>query len=281
MPSNTTIAEALREARGEVDLITKLKEGSLEARRDRISEALASADWDGGPAELIASYPHHVIARRDGVLMRLPFAEDEGNLTFGKADIFSVPTPVDDIGAEVMETAKSAVELILKEDYEAAMPMVRGIAGAMDVKGDLQRRIGMSVQLNSLGRKTWWEEAVDEQFAHEVEIPEWDDTNESGATEAIDTLNKMLKEGAAHAVVALKSLHAAGKQDTGAIECVGDIAEDLKSAISILNNVDRTNHAEMHQVHEGVRQVVPRLLAGINFLSHLTRANSGAPDRSH
>jgi len=273
MPSsNTTIAEALREARGEVDLITKLKEGSLEARRERIVAALESSEWDGGPAELVASYQHHVIARKDGVIMRIPVTEaDGGGFSFGKADIFSVPTPANDIGTEVMETAKTAVDLILGENYEAATPMVRGIAAAMDVKGDLQRRVSMAVQLKSLGRKTWWEETVSEQFAAEVEVPQWEKGDETPTTEAIDSLNKLLKEGAAHAVEALRTLHGASGKDTGAIECVGDIAEDLKSAISILNNVDRANQEEMLQVHEEVRQVVPRLLAGINFLSHLTQ----------
>jgi len=280
MSSNTTIAEALREARGAVDLITKLKEGSLESRRDRIVEALQSSDWAAGPAELIASYPHHVIARKEGVLMRIPVSEDEGSITFGKADIFSVPTPVEDIGTEVMETAKTAVDLILGEDYEAATPMVQGIAAAMDVKGDLNRRISMAVQLKSLGRKTWWEETVSEQFAHEVEIPAWDDADSSVAAESIESLNKILKEGASHAVTALNALHNAEGQDTGAIEAANDIAEDLKSAISILNDVDRSSLEEMLQVHEEVRQVMPRLLAGINFLTHMTRETAGAPDRS-
>lgn len=273
MSDNASIAEALREARGEVDLITKLKEGSLEARRDRIAEALQSLE--GGPAELVASYPHHVIARKDGVIMRIPVAEAEGELTFGKADIFSVPTPASDIGTEVMETAKSAVDLILSEDYESATPMVRGIAGAMDVKGDLHRQVSMQVQLKSLGRKTWWEDTVNEQFAHEVAVPQWVNDGESPVSEAIDTLDKMLKEGAAHAVTALRTLSLASDNNTGAIECVNDIAEDLKSAISILHDVDRTNQEEMLQVHEEVRQVVPRLLAGINFLAHMTRETAG------
>jgi hypothetical protein len=280
MSSNSTIAEALRNARGEVDLITKLKEGSLESRRERIVEALQDPQWDGGPAELIASYPHHVIARKEGVLMRIPVSEQDGAIAFGKPDIFSVPTPVDDIGNEVMETAKSAVDLIMSEDYEAAAPMVRGIAGAMDVKGDLQRRLSMSVQLKSLGRRTWWEETISEQYAAEIDIPTWDDGDGSVAGEAIDSLSKVLKEGAGHAVAALRALHSAEGHNTGAIEAANDIAEDLKSAISILNNVDRTNQEEMLQVHEEVRQVVPRLLAGINFLSHISRETAGAPDRS-
>ena len=281
MSSKTSIAETLREARGEVDLITKLKEGSLEARRDRIAEALQNPDWDGAPADLVASYPHHVIARKEGILMRVPVSEDEGVVSFGKPDIYSIPTPVEDIGAEVMETAKIAVDFLLKEDFESATPMIRGIVGALDVKGDLQRRLSMAVQLKSLGRKTWWQDTISEQFSAEVESPDAvqsDDVSEMA--EAVGVLHGLLKEGAAHAVDALKNLHSEGTSNTGAIECANDIAEDLKSAMSILNVVDRGNLEEMRQVHEEVRQVVPRLLAGINFLTHLTRETAENPDRS-
>lgn len=274
MSKNTTIAEALREARGETDLISKLKEGSLEARRARIAAALQSEDWDGGPADLIASYPHHVIARKEGVLMRIPVSEENGVITFGKPDIYSIPTPPADIGAEVMETAKSAVELVMKEDFSGATPMIRGIVGALDVKGDLHRRLSMAVQLKSLGRKTWWQETISEQFASNIDVPEPIKAGElDKIVEAIDNLSKLLKENSAKAVEALKRLHDRPEVNTGATECAGDIAEDLKSAISVLNDVNRKDIEEMLQVHEEVRQVVPRLLAGINFLSHLTREN--------
>jgi hypothetical protein len=281
MSIKTNIAETLREARGEVDLITKLKEGSLEARRDRIAEALQDPDWDGAPADLVASYPHHVIARKEGILMRVPVSEDEGIISFGKADIYSVPTPVGDIGTEVMETAKLAVDFILKENFEAATPMIRGIVGALDVKGDLQRRLSMAVQLKSLGRKTWWQETISEQFAAEVEVPDHVQSDDAlEMSEAVDSLRDLVKQGAAHAVNALKELHNEGNSNTGAIECANDIAEDLTSAMSILNSVDKNNLEEMCQVHEEVRQVVPRLLAGINFLTHLTRETAVTPDRS-
>lgn len=273
MANDAAIAEALRAARGEVDLITKLKEGSLESRRDRIAEALSSADWDGGPAELVASYPHHVIARKAGVLMRIPVSEAEGELRFGKPDIYSVPTPVNDIGAEVMETAKSAVDFVLAEDYESATPLIRGIVSALDVKGDLHRRLSMAVQLKSLGRKTWWQETISEQFAADVEAPGPIQSKEvAEMAVAIEGLATLMRESSVHAVAALKELSEDGK-NTGAVECAGDIAEDLKSAIAILNDVNRSDLAEMLQVYEEVRQVVPRLLAGINFLSHLTAAN--------
>jgi hypothetical protein len=275
MSNDVAIAEALRAARGEVDLITKLKEGSLESRRDRIGEALAlqSDDLGGGSVELVATYPHHVIARKSGVLMRIPVAEADGEIRFGKPDIYSVPTPVNDIGAEVMETAKSAVDFVLSENYESATPLIRGIVSALDVKGDLHRRLSMAVQLKSLGRKTWWQETISEQFSAGVETPEPVQAQEvSEMTKAIEALSTLMRESSSHAVAALKELSEAG-QNTGAVECAGDIAEDLKAAITILNDVNRSDLAEMLQVYEEVRQVVPRLLAGINFLSHLTAAN--------
>lgn len=275
MPNDSTIAEALRAARGEVDLITKLKGGSLEARRDRIAEALQSSDWGGGPAELIASYPHHAIARKEGVLMRIPVSEEDGSIVFGKADVFSIPTPVDDIGTEVMETAKRAVDFLLAEDFDSADPMIRGIAGALDVKGDLHRRLSIAVQLKSLSRKTWWQETISEQFAANVTVPEPAKSDEVGEmAEAIQTMYSLLKESSAFAVTALLQLHDAGTPNTGAIECAGDIAEDLKSALSILSDVNREDLHEMTHVHEGIRQVMPRLLAGTNFLTHLTGATS-------
>ena len=275
MSVDSTIAEALRAARGEVDLITKLKSGSLEARRDRIADALQSEDWDGGPAELIASYPHHIIAGKEGVLMRIPVSEEDGDLVFGKADVFSIPTPVADIGTEVMETAKSAVEFLLKEDFESADPMIRGIASALDVKGDLHRRLSMAVQLKSLSRKTWWQDTISEQFAANVVVPESIQSSDvEEMASAIEAMHTLLKESSAFAVTSLNQLHVAQTPNTGAIECAGDIAEDLKSAMSILNDVNRSDLEEMIQVHEEVRQVVPRLLAGINFLTHLTGATS-------
>src|SRR5690606_21713333 len=93
MPDNTAIIETLRASRGEVDLVQKLKEGSLEARRERLAKALRDPAWEAGPAELIATYPHHVAARKDGVIMRIPITEDADAIRLGRPEIFSIPTP--------------------------------------------------------------------------------------------------------------------------------------------------------------------------------------------
>jgi len=278
MTNESAIIETLRAARGEVDLVTKLKEGSLESRRERIVEALKSGDWEGGPAELVATYPHHVVARKDGALMRVQVTESEDGFKFGKVDVFSLPMPAEDIGAELMATAQVAAELVLKEDYEAATPMIRGIAGTLDVKGDLHRRLSMAVQIKSLGRKTWWQDTISEQFAgEEVELPSPAESKLADASaalaESIDRLLSIVKESSINAVAALKLFSETTGNHNGADDCAADIAEDLKTAMTILNGVNRDDLDEMTRVFEEVKRAVPRLLAGVNFLTHLTKAN--------
>jgi hypothetical protein len=326
-----------------------------------------------------------------------------------------------------MATAQAAAELVLKEDYDAATPMIRGIAGTLDVKGDLNRQLSMTVQIKSLGRKTWWQDTVSEQFASETKLPSIEElsvvpniedveivdadvvsedevgedlvgqmhkvrdplTNEprnfhsaaspysgpkptstlsstahpqhgqmwhaksssavlgspdpnghagsirevhsttvqkpegfyikhvgvtgnnphyqsmhaayhgqtklghhgpyktppppaevwkrhhevTGLHEAFDSLYAILHEGSIAAVTALKTLATTGIKTNGAADCAADIAEDLKSAMTILNGVNRDDAEETSRVFEEVKRVVPRLLAGVNFLNHLTKPN--------
>lgn len=265
MGSDTAIIETLRAARGEVDIVQKLKEGSLEARRGRLAEALADPSWDGGPAELIATYPHHVAARKDGVIMRIPVIEDADSVRLGKPEIFSIPTPVSDVSQELMATAQTAAEFVMREDYTSAGPMIRSIAGALDVKGDLHRRLSMDVAIRGLARRTWWQDIVEEQIPDAVPLP----APKPSALESIDDLLAVLKENAAAAVTSLQSLSA---QEThrGAVECARDIAEDIKTAVSVLTGVNRDDADEMTRVYEEVGRVVPRLLKGISFLKNLS-----------
>ena len=266
MSKSAAIAETLRAVRGETDIITKLKEGSLEARRERLAEALRDPNWDGGPADLIATYPHHVIARKEGVLMRIQVVEDESSIRLGRAEVFSLPAPVEDVGAELMKTAAAAAELVLKEDYDAAQPMIRSIAGALDIKGDYHRRLKLDLGLRSLGRRTWWHDTISEQFAADVKLPETTDP-----VTALDGVANLLKESSASAAAALKQLSSdSSPKYRNALECARDIAEDLRSAITTLADVNRDDREEVIRVCEELGRVMPRLLAGVNFLKHLS-----------
>ena len=83
MSDNTAIIETLRTVRGADDVIERLKAGSLEARRDRIAEALSKPEWKdestgiAGPLRLIGTYSHHALAEKDGVIVRIALKEDE------------------------------------------------------------------------------------------------------------------------------------------------------------------------------------------------------------
>jgi hypothetical protein len=276
MSNETTVVETLRAARGEVDIVTMLKGGSLEARRERLAEALRDPSWDGGPAEIIATYPHHVAAKKDGVIMRIPVIEDKDTIRLGKPEIFSIPTSIPNVSEELMATAMSAAELVLKEDYDSATPMIRGIAGTLDVRGDIQRRLTMDVALRGLGRKTWWQDIVAEHVKSAVELPlphtDGDDPKKL-VSESIDDVLGVLKQNAVDAVKALQTLSVTESAHKGAIECARDIAEDIKSAIGVLSGVNREDLEEMSRVYEAVGRVAPRLLSGIKFLSQLANGS--------
>ena len=149
--SGTTIIDTLRASRKSDDVLDRLRVNSVEARRDKIAEALAKEDWDFGPAELIYTYDFHVLANKDGELIQVAVSEDnDGSIKLGEAKKKSISTPVNNVAFEMLETAKSAAERIMSDDFEEAAPMISNIAKTVDVKGDLQRQLGMEVALRSL-----------------------------------------------------------------------------------------------------------------------------------
>src|ERR1019366_949806 len=93
MENNQSLIDTLRNVRGADDIISRLQESSLEARRDRIAEALKSEAFKDGPAEIVATYPKHVLALKEGVLMRIELVENDDSITFGKIEIYDVPVP--------------------------------------------------------------------------------------------------------------------------------------------------------------------------------------------
>jgi len=276
---NTSIIDSLRNVRGADDIIERLKSNSLEARRDRIAEALKSPDWKDpvtgasiGPAKLEATYPKHVLASKDGVLMRVALDEDENSIKFGRVEIYDLPVPASDIGAEIMETARVAVDAILSEDLNEAKPMVASIARALDIKGTLQTQIESEVRLRALTRKAWWDGVVSENYeGDEVGIPQPREVSEGGDVKAalagsVDDLLGLIKNEAAETLRAIQKLDE--RKDVPAIyvECARDISEDIKTAISALANVNRESQEDLKHVYETVGLVAPRLIKGSKFL---------------
>jgi hypothetical protein len=276
MSDNTAIIETLRSVRGVDDIIERLKSGSLEARHDKIAEALNKPEWKDeasgitGPLRLIGTYSHHVLAEREGVIVRIALKEDDEKIEFGKVEIFDVPVPATDIGAEIFETAKAAADAILSDSLDVAAPMISSIARALDIKGNLASQIESEVRLRSLTRNAWWQEVVTENYeGTEIELPkprtEGED-KKSQLTGSVDDLLSLIKTEAAEALRAIQSLSERKNVHAVFVECANDISEDLKNAITALVTVDRENLDEMQRVFETVGLVAPRLLMGAKFL---------------
>ena len=270
---NETVLDTLRAVRKADDIIDRLKAESLEARKERIAEALQSPDWAGGPAELLATYPKHALASKAGMLMRVRVTEDEdGTFTFDKMEVLQLAAPTKKIGEEVMETAKAAVDTIFENKYDEAAPMVRAIANALYTSGDLRREIMTEVAKRSVARKAWWHPVVQEHLEAvgiKVETVETVAPQPEELLKAVDALREDLQSIAKRSAAAIVRLSEAEVSPTIAA-AAGDIAADLKYAIQALSGANKECDEELSGVYAGVSSVANQLRSGAQFLESLT-----------
>ena len=278
MQNNTAIIDTLRSARKADDALSHLRAGSMEARSERIQEALASAEFDAGPARLIYTYPRHALCEREGILMRVAITETDGKIVLGKIEVHDLPEKVADIGHEVMETAKVASALILAEDYAAAGPLVASIANALSYGGDLKRQVESEIAKRSVRRDAWWHKVVAEAVGADTEVvlPVMGE-GENALVEAIDALKTTLLECAAATAVSITAL--SQREIPSQIEsAASDIAADLKYAIQALSGVNRNDVAEMTGIYEGVAEMSGHLMLGAKFLAGLALESTDQPE---
>jgi len=262
------VLDQLRASRRASDTISTLRENSWEVQRNKLVRLVESAEWRFGPAELLATFSHHLVAKDPaGNVVQVDWSADEdGQINLGRANIYESSTPVADVGHEVMETAKAAVDRILDEDYDAASPMIASITEALDAGGDLQRQINTEVTVRSLTRDAWWHRVVGLREGIEEQVPA--PTGESVQRSATDLL-VFLKEQASALSVAARQLDDSDYAlDVEAL--ARDVAEDGGRAVSALLDLDRRDVAEVVKVYEAVMAATPQLLNGIAFLSELT-----------
>lgn len=274
--TETAIADALRSVRGHDDVLTKLKADSLEARHERIAEALAKPDWVGGPAQLVATYTHHALAEKDGTLLRVKVTEQAGKIRFDKPEVFKLPLPPADVAREVMETALVAVDRLMAGQVAEATPMVAEIANALHTSGDLRRQITCEVAKRSVNRAAWWHTVVSEHMEKiglltqesQVEVP----AELAQLVAAADALKANLIESASGAAISIKRLGAQENLPESISVAAKDIATDLKWSIQALAQTDPGDHDELQGVFEGVSRVAPKLRLGAQFLATLAGA---------
>lgn len=272
MLTDAAVISSLRSARKVEDTVSVLKQSSLEARASRIAEALADPTWGAGPAELVATYPHHALAEKNGILMRVRISEEDDKILLGRVEVHEIPESVGDVGAEVMETAKVAVDHILAEDYSSATPLVASIANALNYKGALKQRIQTEVAKRSIQRDAWWHSVVREHLGDDakVEIP----APAQDVMESITTLKDTLVKNAQFASVAIKKLSEDDSISEAIEEAAKDIAADLKYAIQALSGVDTESVNDMNGIYEGVASMAGYLMLGVKFLGDLAHEDT-------
>jgi len=270
------VLDQLRAARAADDTISRLKENSWESKRKTLVRLIESSNWRFGPAELLATFPHHLVAKDPaGNVVQVEWSLDSetNKVTLGRASIFESSTPVADLGHEVMETARVAVDKILDEDFDGSAPMIASIAEALDAGGDLQRQINNEVTVRSLTRDAWWHHVVGlrEGVEEQIPTPIGEDIQRS-----VTDLLAFLKEQASALSLAARQLDTT--ESASDIESLArDIAEDVERAITALLNLDRRATNEVIAVYEAVMAATPRLLNGIAFLTELTETTDEVP----
>lgn len=262
-----TVVDQLRAARSVDDAMSRLRENSWEVQRSNLLRLVESTSWRFGPAELIATFDHHLLAKApNGDIVQVEWARDNDGLTLGRAVVHESATPVADLGYEVMETARSAVDRILDEDYDGVTPMIASIAEALDAGGELQRQISNEVTVRSLTRHAWWHDMVglDEDVVERLPDVTPEDINRSTTD-----LLVFLKEQASALAVTARQLDSVGVSQE--IESLAtDVAEDVHRAISALMNLDRRRTGEVTKIYEAVMTAAPQLLSGIAYLTQLS-----------
>ena len=269
------VVDSLRAARNADDELSRLKESSWENYRSHLTSLVESSGWKHGPAELLATFDHHLVAKSpSGDLVQVEWSKDkEGNFKLGRATVHETAVPVADLGAELMETAKAAVDAILQEDYDDAENMIATIAEALDAGGDLQRRVVNEVTVRSLTRDAWWHTIVGQHDGVEDQIPSPQTEGDDAVARSSNDLLFFLKEAAGEISNLLKSL--ANSEVAKDLESVArDIAEDTQRAVSALAGVDSSRQDEALSIYEAVVTATPRLLNGLEFLRELNQSTS-------
>jgi len=267
----SAVVDALRASRNADDVFSRLRENSWERRRETLVALVEASDWKHGPAELLATFDHHAVVKSaNGSLVQVEWlVDDDGDFSIGRSVVHETNTPVADLGQELMETARSAVDLISSGQLEEAQIMITTIAEALDVRGDLQRRINTEVTVRSLTRDAWWHQAVPQLEGLENVIPMPRTEGDDIIAKSVNDLLIFLKESAVEAIEAMRLL--ADSDVEKDIETLAqDVAEDVERAISALMSTESTSQEdEALQVYEAVMTAAPRLLSGIEFLKEL------------
>jgi hypothetical protein len=267
----STVADQLRAVRGATDVLSILRSGSIAGKTDKIAEQLE----DGVEIQNVYGDIREILATNErGETLRIHVQETKNQIKLGNTEVLEVSQPVVDVAEEVLKTATEAAHLILDENYEDASPMVEAVARSLDVKGDLQRRVNMELDVASIRRSRWYDEVVQEQYkGDEPDLPAFI-MDEGDALESVRSsvgeLADLLENELGAASVAFKN--ASGKEIKPTIlDAARSVVEDMKHALRALRTADKDNEREMLKVYEGIVEHASRLVKGTRFVVQLVQ----------
>ena len=270
------VVDALRAARNADDDLARIHENSWENRQRKLTKLVESSEWKHGPAELLATFDHHLVCKSPrGALVQVEWIRTDGGIELGHAVIHESSTPLPDLGRELMETARSAVDLMLNEDSDGVESMIATIAEALDAGGDLQRRVTNEITLRGLSRNAWWHHVVGSRDGIEESVPAPHSKGDDALDRSVNDLLIFLKEAASDCSSSIRDL--AETEVSSDVEALAsDIAEDIQRAVSALAQISDKNVDETVKIYEAVGKATPQLLNGISFLRELTDTKTNA-----
>lgn len=270
------VIDDLRASRKADDVLTRLQEGSLEQQREQIRDLVESTDWRYGPATLLATHRNHAVTKtREGHLVKVEWhlSPEDFSIKLGRAKIHEMQTPVADLGHEVIETAKTAVDHILDENFDDVRPMMTSIASALDVGGSLRRRIETDLTVRSVGRTAWWRSIIEDRSDYEGKLPEPVTEGENPLSESVSGLLTCLHDVASSFTGLIRGIdQVEGEKPDDLEPFVRDVAEDLQQSIRVLSGVDLQDEASMLPVYEAVMGVLPYFFNALGLLAELANA---------
>lgn len=268
MQKEAEIIDKLRSARAADGVIDRMKASSMESVVEGIGGQLASESFSHGPARIVGSYGtvRYVVAQNDrGETLRVPVTQEEDAHVLGKPQVFESALPPQDIASEVLETAKTAADAIMSEDFDAAGPMLSSMARAIDVGGDLSRRLNLEIDLQSVLADRWYNKLVSESFSGTIEHPVAEAIDESEVDGALSRISEAL---IAQLSDVQEKLRTVSDPSYGLEEIAESVISDVICALSVAKLAE--SDQEKFRVFESLSSVYDRLSSGLGYLAQLS-----------
>ena len=272
--NDMSVAERLRAVRSSSQTVRILKSQSVAAKAQTVLENLSQDEQFSGATvdAVLGEVSRLVLTTPQGETYVVDVNESNGEVSVLSKHLIETSKPAFDVAEDVLKTATSAVHSLLDEDYSSSTPAFAQIARALDIEGDLSRRVSIEFGLSQIKKNRWYDRVVSEGVEADVEIPAAiiSEDTKSSVSDSIDELLSLFNEHLEASSVAFESVD--GGIETPVANVCSDVLSDVRSGVSALTTADRDDEGEMIRVYEHVVEQAPRLLKGALFITQLAHS---------